>query len=126
MYALSTYINEACLQIDAIYKIELQQRPFSAKFELVTPNYKIESQPVFIRRLNQIIFVKDQLKKLLKPEDAKEIYLILTDLVPQKTHCPACQKLVLKSELYQHLDHCTNASTCPLCLEAVDNLEDHI
>ena len=41
-------------------------------------------------------------------------------------YCPACQKLVLKSELYQHLDHCTNASTCPLCLEAVDNLEDHI
>ena len=55
-------------------------------------NYKIESQPVFIRRLNQIIFVKDQLKGLLKPKDAKEIYLILTDLEPQKTHCPACQK----------------------------------
>ena len=126
MYALSTNINEACLQIDAICKIRLQQRPFSAKFELVMLNYKIESQPVFIRRLNQIIFVKDQLKELLKPEDAKEIYLILTDLEPQKTHCPACQKLVLKSELYQHLDHCTNASTCPLCLEAVDNLEDHI
>ena len=126
MYALSTNINEACLQIDAICKIELQKRPFSAKFELVMSNYKIESQPVFIRRLNQIIFVKDQLKELLKPEDAKEIYLILTDLEPQKTHYPTCQKLVLKSELYQHLDHCTNASTCSLCLEAVDNLEDHI
>ena len=77
MYALSTNINEACLQIDAICKIKLQQRPFSAKFELVMLNYKIESQPVFIRRLNQIIFVKDQLKELLKPDDAKEIYLIL-------------------------------------------------
>ena len=126
MYALSTNINEACLQIDAICKIELQERPFSAKFELVMPNYKIEFQPVFIRRLNQIIFVKDQLKELLKPEDAKEIYLILTDLGPQKTQCPECQKLVHKSEMYQHLDHCTNASTCPLCLEAVDNIEDHI
>ena len=95
MYALSTNINEACLQIDAICKIELQQRPFSAKFELVMLNYKIESQPVFIR-LNQIIFVKDQLKELLKPEDAKEIHLILTDLEPQKTHCPACQSWCLK------------------------------
>ena len=66
MYALSTNINEACLQIDAICEIELQQRPFSAKFELVMSNYKIESQSVFIRRLNQIIFVKDQLKELLK------------------------------------------------------------
>ena len=82
MYALSTNINEACLQIDAICEIELQQRPFSAKFELVAHNYKIESQPVFVRRLNQIIFVKDQLKELVKTEDVKEIYLILEDLEP--------------------------------------------
>ena len=87
--------------------------------------YKPARRPI-ITWLYCIIFVKDQLKELLKPEDAKEIYLILTDLEPQETHCPTCQKLVLKSELYQHLDHCTNASTCPLYLEAVGNLEDDI
>ena len=49
MYALSTSINEASFQIDVICKNELSQRPFSTKFELVAHNYKIESQPVFVR-----------------------------------------------------------------------------
>ena len=76
MYALSTNINEASFQIDAICKNELSQRPFSAKFGLLTQDYKVESKPVFIRRLNQIILVKDQLKELLKSGDVKEIYLV--------------------------------------------------
>ena len=103
MYALSTNINEASFQIDAICKNELSQRPFSAKFELLTQDYKVESQPVFVRRLIQIIFVKDQLKELLKTEDVKEIYLMLEDLEPQKAPCPQCSKFVLRSDLYQHL-----------------------
>ena len=126
MYALSTNTHEACLQIDAICNIEHKQRQFSAKFELLTGNYKIESQPMFIRRLDQIILVKDQLKELLKSEDVKEIYLMLEDLEPQKAQCPQCNKFVFRSELYQHLELCNNSSTCPLCLEAVDNLEDHV
>ena len=88
MYALSTKINEACLQIDAICKIELQQRSFSAKFERVAHNYKIKSQPVFVGRLNQIIFVKDQLKELVMTDDVKEIYLILEDHSVNKSGIP--------------------------------------
>ena len=88
MYALSTNINEESFQIDAICKNELSQRPFSAKFGLLTQGYKVESKPVFIRRLNQIILVKDQLKELVKTEDVKEIYLVLEDLEPQKAPCP--------------------------------------
>ena len=126
MYALSTNINEASFQIDAICKNELSQRSFSAKFELLTQDYKVESQPVFVRRLNQIIFVKDQLKELVKTEDVKEIYLILEDLELQKAPCPQCSKFVLRSELYQHLKLCTNSLTCPLCLKTVDSLENHV
>ena len=81
---------------------------------------------MFIRRLNQIILVKDQLKELLKSGDVKEIYLVLEDLEPQKAQCPQCSKFMLRNKLYQHLEHCNNSSTCTLCLEAVDNLEDHI
>ena len=126
MYALSTNINEASFQIDAICKNELSQRPFSAKFGLLTQAYKVKSKLVFIRRLNQIILVKDQLKELVKTEDVKEIYLVLEDLEPQKAPCPQCSKFVLRRKLYQHLKLCTNFLTCPLCLEAVNNLEDHI
>ena len=56
----------------------------------------------------------------------KEIYLVLEDLEPQKAQCPQCSKFMLRNKLYQHLEHCNNSSTCPLCLKAVDNLEDHI
>ena len=45
---------------------------------------------------------------------------------PQKAPCPQCSKFVFRSKLYQHLKLCTNSLTCPLCFEAVDNLEDHI
>ena len=68
MYALSTNINAASFQIYAICTNELSQRSFSAKFGLLTQDYKVESKPVFIRRLNQIILVKDQLKELVKTE----------------------------------------------------------
>ena len=50
---------EASFQIDAICKNELSQRSFSTKFGLLTQDYKVESKPVFIRRLNHIILVKD-------------------------------------------------------------------
>ena len=128
MYALSTNINEASFQIDAICKNELSQRSFSAKFGLLTQDYKVESKPVFIRRLNQIILVKDQLKELLKSGDVKEIYLVLEYLEPQKAQCPQCSKFVLRSELYQHLQLCTNFATCPLCLtlKTFDSLEYHV
>ena len=109
MYALSTNINEARFQINAICKNELSQRPFSAKFELLTQDYKVESQRVFVRRLNQIIFVKDQLKELVKTEDVKEICLILEDLEPQKAPCPQCSHV---QDCCQRVYQCNRCNDC--------------
>ena len=96
-FHITTNINEASFQIDAICKNELSQRPFSTKFGLLTQAYKVESKPVFIRRLNQIILVKDQLKELVKTEDVKEIYLVLEHLEPQKAHVHSAVNLCLEA-----------------------------